>query len=275
MGSQVLLLVLGFVLTTVLGGALGYYFQRRTWEANRRESERVAAATVFDEISRAMDERLYRMRLVYWALKAHDQGRIEGAMTEYRSVLTKWNDNLNRTLALAYRYFGPDVWTFLTEVLYEEFAIVGRHLEARYRHRGDPEPDPGYQASLFISGRRLKALSNDIYNLNRFIVSLIQRGGVGLYLVEGDHGDEPPPWTRDLSEGARSTQVANWQRGLVHAGFGPVDVDGWFGPATTKATLDFQTANSMEPNGVVSGPTRSRMAEAANYKPEVPQARRA
>src|SRR3954454_18136782 len=80
MANQVVLLVLGFVLTTVVGGVLGYYFQRRTWDANRRESERSAAADVFDGISRGMDERLYRMRLVYWGLRSGDKERIAAAM---------------------------------------------------------------------------------------------------------------------------------------------------------------------------------------------------
>jgi len=129
MGAQVILLVLGFVLTTVVGGVLGYYFQRRTWDANRRESERSAAADVFDGISRGMDERPYRMRLVYWGLRRGDEDRIAAAMAEYRATLVKWNDNLNRNLALVQRYFGREVWAFLSGVLYEEFAIIGRHLE--------------------------------------------------------------------------------------------------------------------------------------------------
>src|SRR4051812_49376643 len=133
MTDQIVLLVLGFALTTVVGGVLGYYYQRRTWDANRREGERTAAANVFDDISRAMDERLYRMRLVYWGLKQGDDQRIKDAMNESRVSLTKWNDNLNRNLALAYRYFGADVWRFLSNLLYEEFAVIGRHLEDRYR----------------------------------------------------------------------------------------------------------------------------------------------
>jgi hypothetical protein len=168
-GDQVLLLILGFVLTTVVGGVLGYYYQRRTWDANRRESERTAAGSVFDEISRAMDERLYRMRLVYWSLKQRDEDRILAAMAEYRGALIKWNDNLNRNLALAFRYFGRDVWAFLSGVLYEEFAIIGRHLEDRYRHRGDKDRPPDDAARLYVTGRRMQALSNDIYDLNRFI----------------------------------------------------------------------------------------------------------
>jgi hypothetical protein len=46
------------------------------------------------------------MRLVYWGRKQVSEHRTEGAMNEFRAALTKWNDNLNRNLALAYRYFG-------------------------------------------------------------------------------------------------------------------------------------------------------------------------
>jgi hypothetical protein len=214
-----------------------------------------------------MDERLYRMRLVYWGLRKGDEERIAAAMGEYRAALIKWNDNLNRNLALAYRYFGRDVWAFLSEVLYEEFAIIGRHLEDRYRHRGDPEPRPGYAARLYISGRRLQALSNDIYDLNRYIVSMIQRGGVGLYLVERED-DEPRPWTRDLLFGSRSTQVVGWQRNLVHIGHGPLAIDGWFGQATRDATIAFQVANALEGDGVVGASTRRRMAEVVAAAPQ-------
>jgi hypothetical protein len=87
-------------------------------------------------------------------------------MNDYRSALTKWNDNLNRNLALAYRYFGSNVWAFLSDVLYEEFAIIGRHLEDHYQRRHDPKLPPEGSGRLFISGRRLQALSNDIYDLN-------------------------------------------------------------------------------------------------------------
>jgi Putative peptidoglycan binding domain len=266
MAEQVLLLVLGFVLTTVVGGVLGYHFQRRTWDANRRESERTAAASVFDEISRAMDERLYRMRLVYWSLKGRNEELIVAAMRDYRAALVKWNDNLNRNLALAYRYFGQDVWAFVSGVLYEEFAIIGRHLEDRYRHRGDQEP--GYAARLHISGRRLQALSDDIYDLNRLVISMIQRGSVGLYQA-AEHQDESSPWMRDLSIGSRSTQVVDWQRNLVRIGFGPLEIDGWFGQTTRDATTAFQVANGLEANGVVDASTRRKMAEAF---PPAPQA---
>ena len=266
MTDQVFLLVLGFVLTTVVGGVLGYYFQRRTWDANRREAERSAAADVFDDISRGMDERLYRMRLVYWGLRGGDEDRIAAAMTEYRATLVKWNDNLNRNLALVQRYFGREVWAFLSGVLYEEFAIIGRHLEGWYRSRQDRELGSAEEARLFVTGRRLQALSNDIFELNRLMIAMIQRGGVGLYLEERKDG-EPHPWLKDLSVGSKSTQVADWQRKLVRIGHGPLEVDAWFGQATRAATAAFQDARGLEPDGIVGELTRSTMEEALTAAP--------
>jgi hypothetical protein len=266
MADQVVLLVVGFVLTTVVGGVLGYYFQRRTWDANRRESERTAAADVFDAISRAMDERLYRMRLVYWGLKGGDEDRISAAMNEYRAALVKWNDNLNRNLALVQRYFGREVWVFLSEVVYEEFAIIGRHLEGAYRGRGERQLGSAEEARFSVTGRRLQALSNDIFELNRLMIAMVQRGRVGLYLDEAKDG-EPRPWLRDLSVGSKSTQVADWQRKLVRIGHGPLEVDAWFGQATRAATAAFQEASGLEADGVVDELTRSRMAEALTAAP--------
>jgi hypothetical protein len=261
MTSQLVPLVAGFVLTTVAGGALGYYFQRRTWDANRRESERSAAAAVFDEISRAMDERLYRMRLVYWGLRSGDQDRAAAAIDEYRATLVKWNDNLNRNLALAQRYFGRGVWVFLSDVLYEEFAIIGRHLESWYRGREHRGPGSGEDTRLFVTGRRLQALGNDIFELNRLMIAMIQRGGVGLYL-DAWKDEEERPWLRDLAPGAKSTQVADWQRKLLRAGHGPLEVDAWFGQATRAATAAFQHAHGLQPDGIVGERTRRVMDEA-------------
>jgi peptidoglycan hydrolase-like protein with peptidoglycan-binding domain len=105
----------------------------------------------------------------------------------------------------------------------------------------------------------LQALSNDIFEINRLMISMIQRAAVGLYLESSNDG-QPYPWHRDLSVGSKSTQVADWQRNLVRIGHGPLDA--WFGPAPRTATTAFQNSNGLEPDGIVGGLTRSRMEEA-------------
>jgi hypothetical protein len=256
MADQVVLLLLGFVLTTVLGGFLAYLFQKRTWDSNRRESERQAAATLFGEVSRAMDRRLYRMWLLHWRVKSGDEYGIEKALKAYRAVLEEWNDGLNRNLALTYRYFGEDVWRYLDRVLYEEFARLGRRLEERYRERRTEGSDPS-GATL---GGQLKALNDDIYRLNRFLVSLIQHGRVGLY--QSDKAwPEPPPWEGPLDRGSEGPRVAQWQRDLNLVLKGQIVVDGRFGQATQQATAELQSANGLEATGVVDARTRRRMDE--------------
>jgi Putative peptidoglycan binding domain len=257
MGGQIVLLVLGFVLTTLLGGSIGYLFQRRTWEANRKESEREAAATLFGELSRAMDRRLYRMWLFHWRLNSGDEASIETVLNDYREVLKEWNDGLNRNLALTYRYFGEDVWRYFDRILYEEFARLGRCLEQRYRERARA----GTEASSGTLGGLLKALSDDIYRLNRFLVSLIQHGRVGLYQSR-KAWPERPPWEGDLARGTEGPRVAEWQRvlNLVRQDQqDQIEVDGRFGEATRQATIEFQSDNGLEPDGIVGARTRHKM----------------
>jgi hypothetical protein len=112
-----MLLVAGFLLTGVLGGALGFVFQRLTWahqhEVQRREEEYRLAVKIFEEVSSLLDRRLYRMRRVYWAAGRRHEGasgdQLSTALDDYRDVLLVWNDNLNRVQALVDTYFGSGV----------------------------------------------------------------------------------------------------------------------------------------------------------------------
>jgi hypothetical protein len=264
MRDQVTLLVLGFLLTSVAGGLIAHYFQSRTDRRNRRESERQAAGTVFDEISRAMDRRLYRMWLLHWGLKSGDKDRIEKALGAYRTVLVEWNDSLNRNLALTNRYFGEGVWRYLDRALYEEFARIGRLLEARYKGTLRLNQESADQ----VLGRQLQALNNEIYLLNRFMVSLIQNGTVGLYqLTERRSGRKkwpespPPPWEGELRYRSQGPQVTQWQRDLNLVYKDVVAVDGRFGRATSDATVALQKAHGLKPDGIVGERTRQKMDE--------------
>jgi hypothetical protein len=253
--DQIILVVLGFVLTSAAGGLIAHYFQTRTDERNRRESERQAAATLFDEISRAMDRRLYRMWLWHWGLKSGDDDRIEKALAGYRTVLTEWNDNLNRNLALTYRYFGEGVWKYLDRALYEEFARIGRRLEDRYKGVRGLTKGPADE----VLERQLQALSSEVYVLNRLMVALIQNGTVGLYQLKRKEWPEPPPWETQLRDGSQGPRVAEWQRDLNLVNKDKVEVDGRFGRATREATVALQKAHGLKPDGIVGERTRRKM----------------
>lgn len=186
MESPVFLLVLSFILTSVVGGLLGYYFQNRTWKhqntARLQENERVTAKSVFENMSMLMDRRLYRSRLLSWSLEDESiqEEAIERHMAEYRQILYEWNDTLIRNLALVEAYFGNDVRQHLEGTVYESFKRIGGQLEKQYNE---------WKASKKISipsttSTELQKLSNEIYRLNFSMIRLIQSGKVGVFNVD-------------------------------------------------------------------------------------------
>jgi hypothetical protein len=180
--DQAVLLVLGFVLTTVLGGAVGYFFQKRAWkhqhDVSLRDSEKAAATKVFEELSVLMDKRLYRMRQLDWRLHPthlpFDRQRADEAMTDYRQVLYEWNDSLNRNLALVQRYFGKPAKKELEDKIYARFTHVGALLEEEYVKSGEASFKESSRASELLE------ISDRIYDFNLARIGEIQLAEVGL-----------------------------------------------------------------------------------------------
>ncbi|MFC5641620.1 hypothetical protein [Kitasatospora cinereorecta] len=180
--KELILLVVGFLLTTVLGGLLGFFFQQRTWAHQHRvqiqDHDRDRAVLVFEEISRLLDKRLYRLRLLYWSL-AEDTDtrseRSESRMQDYRQVLYEWNDSINRNLALIEQYFGIDIRDRLDYRVGTTFVALGRAVEAMWRLFDSPTAANGGQ----IDDALLAELESQIYHYNLDMLRAIQDGRVG------------------------------------------------------------------------------------------------
>jgi len=67
--KEYIILLLGFLLTTICGSILTYNFQKRSWEHQHevelQDKERQQAEYVFSEISSLMDSRIYNMRRLF------------------------------------------------------------------------------------------------------------------------------------------------------------------------------------------------------------------
>ena len=191
--ASLLPVITGFFLTTVLGGALGFFFQNRSWEHQHKiqqaeqerqhqlqlaEQAREQALRVFDEVSRLMDKRLYRLRLVYWSLQAEvgqsEHSRLAMArFKDYRKVLYEWNDSINRNLALLQHYFEPGMRHRLDNEVGGTFVELGRVIEQWWRTGTRPESQVEVDAKLLTLGSL-------VYEFNLAMIRAVgERPGTG------------------------------------------------------------------------------------------------
>jgi hypothetical protein len=188
MVESLLLLLVGFLLTSIAGGFLGYRFQRRAWREQERarllQSEREAAKAFFEELSRVFDRRLHRMReLDSWLSRPGESDNVQRSLARYRDAVDIWNDNLNRILALAQRYFGQQTRDALDYGLMTRFVQAGRQLEARVREYREQEisSSPTIQSEL-------DSIAHEVYVLNVQLIEEIQHGTVGVFHPDVEAG---------------------------------------------------------------------------------------
>jgi hypothetical protein len=184
--ASLLPVITGFLLTSVLGGLLGFFFQNRSWEHQHKiqqaeqerqrqlqlaEQARGQALAVFDEISRLMDKRLYRLRLVCWSLQG-DDGQSEHSrlarsrFKDYQQVLYEWNDSINRNLALLQHYFEPRIRQRLDNQVGGTFVELGRVIEEWWRTGVRPQSQEAIDA-------RLRTLGSLVYQFNLDMIRAI------------------------------------------------------------------------------------------------------
>lgn len=194
MSDALVPIVVGFLLTTVIGGALGWYFQNSSWknqnEARLREDELRRADDVSRSLSNLLDKRLYRMLRLYHALRADRSSlsaAVEERMQDYVAVLYEWNDTLNLNLVLVGTYFGDSARRWLDERIYVSFRELGLRLEGRYRNLGAETRTPHDDADI----ERLFAMLNDeVYRFGLLMMTRLRDGMVGRSAPDRASSDE-------------------------------------------------------------------------------------
>lgn len=266
--DPLVLLVVGFLLTGVAGGTLAYTFQRRSWRhqyrAQRDDHQREQALKTFEEISTQLDRRLYRMRRVYWAAKARaltvsDNAALNAELEDYRDSMRTWNDNLNRTLALADTYFGEAARAHLEHTLYERYAAIGRELDRFVREVSARGEDP---VPVRPIGGRLSGLGSEVYRFNIRLLRLLRDNQLGPSAPQvpadttTDTTADPAPVQRLVRFGDIGRDVRALQESLRRKGFTELTADGHFGVDTERALIGFQRSAGLDTDGIPGPDTR-------------------
>jgi hypothetical protein len=100
------LLLLGFLLTGVVGAWLQSRYAAAQARAAVVETQRSAATEVFSEVSRLLDRRLFHAEVMLDAARSNKRFVRDSTQREYRTVLVEWRGSFNRNRAMICRYFG-------------------------------------------------------------------------------------------------------------------------------------------------------------------------
>ena len=186
MASSLVPIVVGFLLTTVLGGLLGSYLQQRAWrnqnEQRLRDDELKRAATACVEVSQLLDKRLYRMLRLFHTLASSGSDKegfehtVAARLADYDAVLYDWNDRLNVNLSLVGTSFGQAARDWLDRRVYEQFKQTGALLEQLVEQRSR---NIGVMPNLNEVASDLAKLNDDVYRLGVFMMSRLREGHVG------------------------------------------------------------------------------------------------
>ena len=202
MVTQVASVVLGFALTTLVGGWWASRLQQRSWDRQNQlrleEEDRKRAAEVCRELSGLLDKRLYRMRRLYWAIEgfaagSQEQSVLEARRKDYDDVLYQWNDSLNTNLAVVGSHFGEAARKRL-DLLYEDFRRVGRGLEGGLVAARRGEKLVGFQAlDSEFEGWNARSLNHSVYLFVLTLTTQLREGLVG----RGARDKTPVPRAQD------------------------------------------------------------------------------
>jgi hypothetical protein len=176
--NEFVLLCLGFLLTTVLGTFLTSRYQDRARlsveRATRLEAALNRATTVSEEISRTLDRRLYRTRVLVWALMEHKpEAELQAARDNYLKAKDDWNENLNRLYSAVESSFGNSQRVRLEGDLTERFRTIHNSIDACLKDRA--------KCDIAKINADINAFNPEIYAFDAGLLEQIKLGTVGAF----------------------------------------------------------------------------------------------
>jgi hypothetical protein len=182
-------IVIGFALTTVVGGWWASRLQARSWakqnDVRLQEQDRERAGAACQDLMSLLDRRLYRMQRLVWAATAAadgstDDAELERRRQEYVEVLFSWNDRLNTNLSLVGSYFGDEAGAYL-DGMYEDFKRVGQQVEAvvRAARAGEETSHIASQLATEFEGCNFGSLNDNVYQFGLMLMGQLREDRVG------------------------------------------------------------------------------------------------
>ena len=136
--QELVLLLIGFLLTSVVGGGIGERFQRRSWEhehlVQQCEAEQDRREKGFADIRDLMDMRLLRMRELAWKLEgAHQLSEVAEERQKNLEARDEWAMKLNSNLDFTENYLGEEARNTLQGEIGDGFRKIHEEFNASFK----------------------------------------------------------------------------------------------------------------------------------------------
>lgn len=244
--------LLGPAILGAIGTAGARYYQKKAFDHEAESAKRAVevqhATEVFERLSTAMDQRLYAMRRVNWALSLdYLKGEADARWQAYDEVLIAWNSNLSKNLAMNERYFGEDMRADLATIQ-QSFKDLHDHLVDYYHKNQAPED---FEVDL-------DATNEKIHLMNSEMIRRIQAGNVGIFQADGELRLTAVEKRRKDHRALQQDLNQILKQELKEE----LEVDGIYGRKTRAAVILFQQQHDdLEVDGKAGPKTRAKIRE--------------
>ena len=163
MQEMILLLLLGFVLSSLLGGLWAFILKRRSWAEETRHALYQARFTegskFLDDLSELIGRRFFLLQRLWWAIEEQDEEKVSACEKAYFPVVEQWNaqfwKNRNKIRLLvgekqasSFLNYDDDHAGDEPQSLHYKFVIAHRKVMAAKRDRAKVSSAAKYVTEL-------------------------------------------------------------------------------------------------------------------------------
>jgi hypothetical protein len=173
--SAILSVLVGAIVTGIIGNALVQRWQLRGWFAQQRQlghqNELEALKQLVEDVSTAANKRLNAMRRLSGSLAPGSLGDTEALLANYRQEVSSWMSALNSFYVRITLYVDYPMTLRLEREVHMPFVEAGRSIEGLLRARDAGEP-PSFSGVAPVNDK-LSALQGTIFNYSRDLLKAV------------------------------------------------------------------------------------------------------
>lgn len=180
--TEIVSIVLAFILTGVTGNWLVQKWQHRNWLNEQmvqgEQKDYAALAELWDQLNILTSRRLWRMQRALIGIELTDE-KVQERLSEYDVVLSEWNENFNSMIVRLTLFSGWELAGRLENEIQPAFVSADSRLHGIVRSRLEKK---SYDRKLALTLRRdFNVLSRLLFEFNRDALRVVELRRVKIF----------------------------------------------------------------------------------------------